>query len=102
VRIVDRQNISKVLALVKMSCAGGWYGMACGQAMLRCSRCKREKKALCSPRPDVALLCCDCFPLVERELDQARRLQVGGKHTKGTPRIPAGGRVGRISTADRR
>jgi hypothetical protein len=67
-RITDRHNVSKVLALVKMSCAGGWYGIACGSAMLQCTRCGRPRKALCSPLPSIALHCADCFPLIEREL----------------------------------
>lgn len=70
-QIAERKHISKVLAIVRMAGDGAWYGMGCGATMLQCHRCRRHKKALCSPRPHVPLLCADCFPLVERELDQA-------------------------------
>ena len=70
-KIGDRQHIAKVLALVRMTGDGGWYGMACGNTMLQCHRCRRHKKALCSPRPNVPLVCADCFGHVERELDLA-------------------------------
>jgi hypothetical protein len=67
-QISDRKHVSAVLALVRLAGAGAWYGMGVGVTMLRCSRCRRHKKALCSPRPDVNLVCADCYPLVEREL----------------------------------
>jgi hypothetical protein len=70
-RVSDRRHIAAILALVRTSCAGGWYAIACGQAMLHCSRCGRPRKALCSPRPQVKLLCTDCFALGEHALDRA-------------------------------
>ncbi len=75
-QITERKHISKVLALVRMSCAGGWYGVACGNTMLQCHRCRRHRKALCSPRPHISLLCADCFPLVERELDLTQKAAI--------------------------
>jgi hypothetical protein len=71
-QIADRKHISKVLAIVRMAGDGAWYGMACGNTMLQCHRCRRPRKALCSPRPHLSLVCADCFPIVEREVLSGR------------------------------
>jgi hypothetical protein len=76
-QITERKHISKVLALVRMTGDGGWYGMACGNTMLQCNRCRRPRKALCSPQPNVPLVCADCFGHVERELAQAASRRIG-------------------------
>jgi DTW domain-containing protein YfiP len=68
-RIVDRDHSMKAVALVRN--AGGWYAMAVGTMLLRCTRCRRQFACLCSPAADAPLSCADCFPFVQRELDRA-------------------------------
>jgi protein-arginine kinase activator protein McsA len=69
-QITERQHLAKVIGLVRTA-KRGWYGMGIGQDLLKCSRCGRSRKALCSPEPSVGLVCSDCYAFVERELDQA-------------------------------
>jgi DTW domain-containing protein YfiP len=70
-RIADRDHSMKAVALVRN--AGGWYAMAVGTMLLRCTRCRRQFACLCSPAADAPLSCADCFPFVQRELDRASK-----------------------------
>lgn len=77
-KIADRQHLAKVIALVRAA-KRGWYGMGIGPDLLKCSRCGRLRKALCSPDPSVRLVCSECYACVEQELDQASKVKTAAE-----------------------
>jgi hypothetical protein len=88
-RIVDRDHSMKAVALVRN--AGGWYAMAVGTMLLRCTRCRRQFACLCSPAADAPLSCADCFPFVQRELDRASKGSMLKDMDAGTAKEPVPG-----------